>query len=134
MKILEIDYDYYYYPDGITCIKDFIDYANKHYSSFIELKQFQTENCVFPYLIKEDTTKVYINIANLNKIQEVEATVLYRFEYNVRLEQIVEMKCTDCIHYFISFVMASFWRRYFSNWSERQGEIFCLPGNFFDLS
>ncbi|MBE6531452.1 MAG: hypothetical protein E7679_05130 [Ruminococcaceae bacterium] len=99
MKILEIDYDYYYYPDGITCIKDFIDYANKHYSSFIELKQFETENCVFPYLIKEDTKKVYINIANLNKIQEVEATVLYRFEYNVRLEQIVEMKCTDCIHY-----------------------------------
>ena len=35
MKILEIDYDYYHYPQGINCIKDFIDYANQNYNSFI---------------------------------------------------------------------------------------------------
>ena len=52
MKILEIDYDYYYYPDNITCIKDFIDSVNERYNSFIELTQFETENCVFPLFYK----------------------------------------------------------------------------------
>lgn len=99
MKILEIDYDYYYYPKGITCISEFIEYVNMHYNSFVELTQFETENCVFPYLIKEDTTPVYVNIANLNKIQEVEATILCRLDYEVRLEQIVAKKCVDCINY-----------------------------------
>lgn len=99
MKILEIDYDYYYYPENIMCIKDFIDFANNHYNSFIKLTQFETENCVFPYLIKEDTTQVYVNLANLNKIQEVEATILCRLDYEVKLEKIVKNKCIDCIHY-----------------------------------
>jgi len=99
MKILEIDYDYYYYPDNITCIKDFIDSVNERYNSFIELTQFETENCVFPYLIKEDTTQVYINVANLNKIQEVEATVLCRSDYEAQLTQVVKNKCIDCINY-----------------------------------
>ena len=99
MKILEMDYDYYYYPENITCIKDFIDLANQQYNSFIQLTQFETERCVFPYLIKEDTTQVYVNVANLNKIQEVEATVLCRLDYEAKLEQAVKNKCTDCIHY-----------------------------------
>ena len=99
MKILEMDYDYYYYPEGITCISEFIEYANLHYNAFIELTQFETENCVFPHLIQEDTTRVYVNIANLNKIQEVEATVLCRLDYEARLKQIVEKKCIDCVHY-----------------------------------
>jgi hypothetical protein len=99
MKILEIDYDFYYYPQGITCISEFIEYVNRHYNTFIELKQFETDNCVFPYLIREDTTQVYVNVANLNKIQEAEATVLSRSDYEIRLEQAVEKKCIDCVHY-----------------------------------
>jgi hypothetical protein len=58
MKILEIDYDYYYYPQDISCIDDFIKYANGHYNSFIKLTRFETENCVFPYFIKEETKDV----------------------------------------------------------------------------
>lgn len=99
MKILEIDYEYYYYPEGITCAKEFIDYVNDHYNSFVELTQFETENCVFPYFVKEETTKVYVNVANLNKIHEVEATILHRLDYDARLKQVVEKKCVDCINY-----------------------------------
>ncbi len=99
MKILEIDSDYYYYPQGISCIEDFIAYVNEHYNTFIKLTCFETENCAFPYFISEETKPVYVNIATIDKISEAEATVLCRLDYDVRLEQVVKQKCIDCVHY-----------------------------------
>ena len=99
MKILEIDYDYYYYPQDISSLEDFIEYANSHYNSFIKLTQFQTENCVFPYFISEETKEVYLNIANINKFAEEDVTVLPRLDYDIRLEQVVKKNCIDCVNY-----------------------------------
>lgn len=99
MKILEIDYDYYYYPENITCIEDFIEYANANYNTFIKLTCFDTENCVFPYVIGDETKEVYVNVATVQKISEVEATVLDRSEYDIRLEQVEKKKCIDCVYY-----------------------------------
>ncbi len=99
MKILEIDYDYYYYPQNISCIDDFIKFANDNYNSFIKLTRFETGNCAFPYFIREETKEVYVNIATMEKITEVEVTVLCRLDYDIRLEQVVKKKCVDCVHY-----------------------------------
>lgn len=99
MKILEIDYDYYYYPKDISGIDQFIEYANAHYNTFIKLTRFETENCTFPYFINEDTKEVYVNIARMEKITEAEVTVLPRIDYEIRLEQVVKKKCIDCVHY-----------------------------------
>lgn len=99
MKILEIDYDYYYYPQGVFCIEDFIAYANEHYNTFIRLMRFETENCAFPYFISEETKLVYVNIATMEKISETEVTVLCRMDYDIRLKQAVKQKCIDCVHY-----------------------------------
>ena len=99
MKILEIDYDYYYYPQNISCIDDFIKYANNNYNSFIKLTRFETENCAFPYFIREETKEVYVNVATMEKIIETEITVLPRLDYDIRLEQVVKKKCIDCVHY-----------------------------------
>lgn len=99
MKILEIDYDHYYYPKGISCLDDFIVYANEHYNTFIKLTKFETQNCTFPYFISEDTKEVYVNIANMEKISEEDVTVLCRLDYDIRLEQVVKKKCIDCVHY-----------------------------------
>ncbi|MEF2920492.1 MAG: hypothetical protein U0O22_08535 [Acutalibacteraceae bacterium] len=99
MKILEIDYDYYYYPQNISCIDDFIKYANNNYNSFIKLTRFETENCAFPYFIREETKEVYVNVATMEKITETEITVLPRLDYDIRLEQVVKKKCIDCVHY-----------------------------------
>lgn len=99
MKILNIDYEYYYYPQGIFCIEDFVAYANEHYNSFIELTCFDIDNCVFPYFIKEETKQVYVNVATMEKIKEVEASVICRLDYDIRLEQLVKKKCVDCVHY-----------------------------------
>lgn len=99
MKILEIDYDYYYYPQDISCIDDFIEYLNAHYNTFIKLKRFQTENCTFPFFIEGEVHDVYLNVATMEKILEKEVSILSRLDYDARLEQIVKTKCVDCIHY-----------------------------------
>lgn len=99
MKILEIDYDYYYYPKGCSCLDDFIAYANKNFNSFIKLTRFETQNCKLPYFISEDIKEVYINIAAMEKVTEEDVTVLSRLDYEIRLEQVVKKKCIDCIHY-----------------------------------
>lgn len=99
MKILEIDYNYYYYPNGISCLEDFIAYANGHFNSFIKLTRLEAENCVFPYFLIEETKETYINIANIDSICEEEATVLCRSDYDIRLEQAVKSKCNDCVYY-----------------------------------
>ncbi len=99
MKILAIDFDYYYYPQGIDSLREFIDFATERYNSFIELTQFQTDNCSYPYFIKEDTRQIFVNVANINMISEYEVTVLSRAEYNARLERIISEKCVDCENY-----------------------------------
>ena len=99
MKILEIDYEYYYYPQDISCIDDFITYANENYNSFIKLTRLETENCTFPFFISEETKQVFINVARIQRITESEATVLCRLYYDIRLEQVVKSKCVNCIHY-----------------------------------
>lgn len=99
MKIIEIDYDYYYYPQAISCIEGFIEYINSHYNHFIKLTRFETQNCAFPYFISEETKNVYVNVATMEKITEADVTVLCRSEYDARLEEAVKKKCIDCVHY-----------------------------------
>lgn len=99
MKVLEIDFEYYYYPEGISCIEDFIAYANAHYSSFIALTRFETHDCFYPYLVEEDTKEYYVNISFIGKIREADATILSRAEYDARLGQVVKNKCVNCTHY-----------------------------------
>ena len=99
MKVLEIDYDYYYYPNDISCLDEFVSYANENYNSFIKMKKFDTNNCVFPYFISEETKDIYLNIAKIETIGEVDVTILCKLDYDARLEQVVTKKCLDCIHY-----------------------------------
>lgn len=84
---------------GISCLNDFIVYANEHYNTFIKLTRLETENCTFPYFIGEDIKEVYINIASMKQIDEEAATVLCRADYDIRFEQAVKKKCIDCVHY-----------------------------------
>ena len=42
------------FSDGINNIKDFIEFLNKNYHSFIELEFLIEEGCVAPFYIEED--------------------------------------------------------------------------------
>lgn len=102
MKALQIFYDYYEYPDGITNLDDFVKYLQENYHSFIKLKQWQTENCCLPYFIESEYTWVYLNVARIQDVCETEedVTVLSKEEYTERLQQIVATKCVHCVNYF----------------------------------
>lgn len=99
MKVLNIDYDYYVYPQGIESLEAFIASLNADYNRFILLSRFETEKCAFPYFIREDVKQVYLNVANIDKIWEDEVTVLDRAEYERRLAEAVAQKCKDCVYY-----------------------------------
>ncbi len=45
MKAIEIEYEYYQYPDGITNLKQFAEYLNNSNLQFIELVRFIDDNC-----------------------------------------------------------------------------------------
>lgn len=63
------------------------------------MMQYQTANCVFPYLIEEDVKTVYVNVAKMREICVEEATILNRETYDSRLKRVIQQKCMDCIHY-----------------------------------
>lgn len=99
MKIIEIDFAYYCYPNGVSCIKEFVEFLNSNYNSFIELKQILTDNCAYPYFVSEDIKTVYLNVATIKNISEEDVTVLSRAEYDARLSEVVKEKCISCVHY-----------------------------------
>ncbi len=99
MKILNIDYDFFKYPDGINSIDEFIDYLEDSDSYFIKLTQLVADNCRFPYFVEEDVKELYLGIPNITKIIEVQATILPRAEYEERLKKIVAEKCVHCENY-----------------------------------
>lgn len=99
MKAIEIEYDYYQYPKGITSLRQFADYLNNSNLKFIEIVRFIDDNCKEPYFISEETETVYLNVSQIKYIREVEITVLPKIEYERRLKKIVAEKCTSCSEY-----------------------------------
>lgn len=99
LKVLNINYSRYKYPANIATLGDFIDYINQNEKGFIPIEEFCEENCVFPFLVAEDIKTVFINFSNVPIIFEEEATVLCRADYDERLDECVEAKCTDCEFY-----------------------------------
>ena len=99
MKILKIGTDYYYYPQGISSLTEFIEYGNENFNSFISLVMLNEDNCVYPYFIAEETTEIYLNLSNVISISEIDATIYSKTEYETRLAQVIEKTCITCEHY-----------------------------------
>ncbi|MBQ7828267.1 MAG: hypothetical protein IJ386_08390, partial [Clostridia bacterium] len=99
IKLLEVGYEYYRYPEGVSDIEGFVALAAENYHGFVKMEMFDTENCNFPYLIKEEASERYVNIAKMTYFREVTATVLTKDEYDLRLKEIVQSKCTGCVSY-----------------------------------
>ena len=76
------------FPNGINNIKDFIEFLNGNYHSFVELEFLIAEGCVAPFYIEEDlkTEKQYWNPSNIRNIKESEVSILRRWEYEEKLK------------------------------------------------
>lgn len=99
MKVLKIDYSYYFYPDGMTNLDSFMEYVNKNLNRFIPLVQLLEDNCVEPFFIDTDKVKCYINLTTVANIIERDVTILSKEEYDKRLADCIAKNCTDCESY-----------------------------------
>jgi len=99
MKVLNIGDSRYKYPHDIKNLEDFILLINSKAQIFIQMQEFDEENCVFPFLVEEDRKTVYVNCMNVSEIFEEEITLLSRSEYEYKLEKCIQDKCLDCAFY-----------------------------------
>ncbi len=100
MKILLVnECDRYCFPRGIETLKEFIKYANLHYSELIPLHMLVSENCVHPYYIEEDIKLFYVNVSKISNITDEEVHILSRSEYEQRLSDLMQSFCVNCVNY-----------------------------------
>ncbi len=92
---------YCIFPNGIASIKEFIDYLNQNYNSFVELEFYIEEGCVAPFFIEEGlkTEKQYFNPSSIRLIKECEIFILREWEYDERLKKVISEKCVHCVNY-----------------------------------
>jgi hypothetical protein len=89
------------FPEGITCITDFIKFLNENYHSFVELECLIEEGCVAPFFIEEDLKieKLYWNPSHIRLVKAGVAYILPRDEYEAQLKKVIQEKCVHCINF-----------------------------------
>ncbi|MBQ9901829.1 MAG: hypothetical protein IJM51_05520 [Clostridia bacterium] len=102
MKVLEIDYDKYIYPDGVSTPEGFGAFLMANSGGFVEMLYFSSDNCIDPYYIEEEVGRKYINPAMVSVFRECEVTVLPREEYDRRLADLEKNRCVHCANYEIN--------------------------------
>ncbi len=102
MKVLEIDYDMFIYPEGISTPAEFAEYLEKNRGKFVEMKYYSTHNCVAPYYIDEEVSVKYINASMVSSFGESDITVMPREEYDEKLNAMISQKCVNCANYCVN--------------------------------
>jgi hypothetical protein len=100
MKILILDGMPFMYPEDISNMDDFIDYANENFYRFIPMNELSLENCVYPYFVEDDIKVRYINMSLVKSIFEDEVELLSRYEYDERLKDLQSEICINCKNYY----------------------------------
>jgi hypothetical protein len=100
MKILILDGMPFMYPEDISNMDDFIDYANENFYRFIPMNELSLDNCVYPYFVEDDIKVRYINMSLVKSIFEDDVELLSRYEYDERLKDLQEEICINCKHYY----------------------------------
>lgn len=93
--------NYCIFPEGVCDIKEFIEFINRRYNSFIELEVYSDEGCIAPFFIEEDlkSEMEYWNTFHIRNIKECEISILRRWEYEEKLRAVIQNKCIHCLHY-----------------------------------
>lgn len=99
MKLLQLDTNYYAFPEGIKTIEEFVELANNSGGQFIKMTMYSEEHCMEPYFIEEDKKTVWVNLSQITFIEEVKGKVMLRIEYERRLRELVREKCHDCVNF-----------------------------------
>ena len=98
-KLLQLDTNYYRFPEGIKTADEFAKFANNSSQKFVKLTMYDWEHCLEPYFIEEDKKTVWVNLSKIFFIEEIDGEVLPRVDYERRLREVVRQKCLDCVYF-----------------------------------
>ena len=99
IKLLQLDSNYYRFPEGINTADEFAEYANNSGQKFVKLTLYSGEHSVEPYFIEEDKRTIWVNLSQITYIEEIDGEVLSRIDYERRLREVVRQKCLDCVNF-----------------------------------
>ena len=99
IKLLQLDSNYYRFPEGIKTADEFAEYANSSGQKFVKLTLYSGEHSVEPYFIEEDKRAIWVNLSQITYIEEIDGEVLSRIDYERRLREVVRRKCLDCVNF-----------------------------------
>lgn len=91
------DCDKYLYPEGINTLEEFIEYAENADSIFLEIRKLDEDFSFDPYYIAGKEKQMFINIANVESVQETSVEILTQEEYDARIMPIIDELCTECM-------------------------------------
>ena len=80
MKALFIDGEYFFYPQGVTSFDALKPFINENYYSFVD------EYC----------SDAYLNLAQINIIEEVEVEIMSKADYKTSLNNAIHEVCRNC--------------------------------------
>ena len=98
-KLLQLDTNYYRFPEGIKTADEFAKFANNSSQKFVKLTMYDWEHCLEPYFIEEDKKTVWVNLSKIFFIEEIDGEVLPRVDYERKLREVVRQKCLDCVYF-----------------------------------
>ena len=99
MKLLQLDTNYYRFPEGIKTAEEFAEFANNCGQKFVKMTMYSEEHCMEPYFIEEDKKTVWVNLSQITFIEEINGKVMLRVEYERKLREVVREKCLDCVNF-----------------------------------
>ena len=99
MKLLQLDTNYYRFPEGIKTAEDFAEFANNCGQKFVKMTMYSEEHCMEPYFIEEDKKTVWVNLSQITFIEEINGKVMLRVEYERKLREVVRQRCLDCVYF-----------------------------------
>ena len=99
MKLLQLDNNYFRFPEGIKSVEEFIEFVNNSSQKIIKMTMYSDMSCVAPYFIEEDKRVVYVNFGQVTWIEEIDGNVMLRVEYERRLREVIREKCVTCDHF-----------------------------------
>ena len=74
-------------------VDKFVQYLQERYNSYVTLKKYSEVNCNPPYFIAEELEDVTLRVSEIERMKEIDITVLEKAEYIKRLEKVIDEKC-----------------------------------------
>ena len=99
IQLIQLDSNYYRFPEGIKTADEFAEYANSSGQKFVKLTLYSGEHSMEPYFIEEDKRTIWVNLSQITYIEEIDGEVLSRIDYERRLREVVRQKCLDCVNF-----------------------------------